>query len=237
MTLLIHPVASNADPSFQVFAVSDKAIYNPNEKASINIIIDGNGKIEKGYLYFYAPDYLVKNRESVISTYDLKCTIPPDPIMGDTCCFPVGLKETSGVNTFTAELPSDLFGYSCNSNSIITNRFQDFNGTQTPFAQLKFTINPKAPSGETPLYLSFKYEYQNKTLFTNYIAKVKVTSFYERNVLWIALLGLAVATISVITRMKWHDKKSSHKEQPRQPQQQTQPSLQQPSGLSEIKPF
>lgn len=194
--LLISKVNA-LEPSFKIVPILDKAEYNPEDNITIGIILDGLGDIDEGILYVYITPRLVSEGVFTISHYNLTCI----DLNSDTlCCNPEGQAIINNYYTsITAVIPSDFFELSCGHvNVLVINSFDIRKGDEDYPIKINFKIDKNAPSGDNNMYLSFKYTYNDKVYLSESIQNIKVTSWYDRNKNWIAIVTIIIGIISII---------------------------------------
>jgi len=193
------------EPSFNLVVIPDKAEYDPEDNVTLYILIDGLGKIDGGSLYVYVPDYLSENNTLTFVYYSLKCSIYSEENKSNSspnkCCEPHGspIYIKTNMSSITAPLFSEYFGHDCEKNNLLTNKFDSKNSPPTPLMQIKFNINKESPSGDNFAYISFSYEYNNKAYLLDSTPKIKVTTYYDRNIFWMTLVGLFIGIITIMS--------------------------------------
>lgn len=210
--------ANPVKPSYQIMGSTEKFEYDPGEKITINVLIDGMGNIKKAYVYFYAPPYLMEKNTLEILTMSTYCKEAEElskeeieaynktfnvlgieyPYKG-SCCFPSKIKQHRSdnvSNSFTAEFPTDFFEPDCPTDKTLANKFMYVEGKEYPPLKFIFRIPADAPAGEHQLYLSFAYKFENKSYLSHQIIKIKIRTWYEER-FWRYLLqtGALLATI------------------------------------------
>ncbi len=216
--------ANTIEPAYQIVGNTEKFEYDAGENITLNVIIDGMGNIQKSYVYFYAPPFIMEKNtleifiigtfcktaeelseelseeksEEKIEVYNkaLK-TLGIEHPYTDSCCFPLEPKRlTLDENSFTAELHRDIFEPDCPTDKTLANKFMQIEDKEHPPLKFIFRIPTDAPAGEHQLYLSFAYKSENKSYLSHQIIKIKIRTWYEKKI-WQYLLqtGAVLATI------------------------------------------
>ena len=217
--------ANTIEPAYQIVGNTEKFEYDAGENITLNVIIDGMGNIQKSYVYFYAPPYLMENKTLEFLTMSTYCKeaeeLSKEEIeyhnktfkmleieypYGGSCCFPLKTtREKLDENSFTAEIPTNFFEPDCPTYKTLANKLMYVEDKEYAPLNFFFRIPADAPAGEHQLYLSFAYVSENKSYLSHQIIKIKIRTWYEEKK-WQYLLqsGALLATIVAfltLTRM------------------------------------